>query len=648
MNKLFLVFIFLFSSNVFSFDKTFEEVKRNYVRSDLTILDRNKNVLDKIRVDEKHRTLEWIEIKEISHAFQQLLIQSEDRNFYEHNGVDWKALLKATVSRIVDRDSKRGASTISMQLVNALDPNLKGIKKGVSEKIDQIKESLDLEKKWTKDQILEAYLNIVPFRGELIGLNVASYTFFKKAAHALNNLESAILVSMIRSPNATTEMIAGRTCRLLNSVSCQDIYKKVRYVINNRQDVKNQKEYISIIDKSFVVKKDQNFLYTTLSKEIQETALTALHEQIKALKDQNLTDGAILVLNNLNQEVLAYVPNAGDDYSSSPRFDNIHARRQAGSTLKPFIYAKAFDENYLIPDSLVDDSPIDIPIGKGSIYFPRNYDNSFHGKVPAKLALGSSLNVPAVKMLMLVGGETIIELFKKLGLKRLEAADYYGPSLALGSVDVTLWDLTHAYRKLNQSDLFSSNTKDIMFKILSDPENRHLTFGTDSVLTMPFNVAVKTGTSKDMRDNWCIGYSKYFTVGVWVGNSSGKAMYNVSGITGAAPIFRKVMLRLHRDFTFQNQLIKLSKNTEIIPLENPQIAKITYPVEGEVIGVDKEIPSTLQKMPIEVSNLKSNYNLFLNGKKIENLMWPIERGHFELTLKDEADQLIQKVNFEVR
>jgi penicillin-binding protein 1C len=410
---------------------------------------------------------------------------------------------------------------------------------------------------------------------------------------------------------------------------------------------------VNIIDPSFVMKNNlrENSIRTTLSKNIQQTALGALHEQIKNLKDQNLSDGAILVINNSTNEVLAYVANAGDQFSSSPRVDNIRSRRQAGSTLKPFIYAHAIDMNFLTSDSIISDSAIDIPIGLGSIYFPRNYDNSFHGDVPLKVALGSSLNVPAVKTLLLVTGEKIINLFKKLGLKRLEDASYYGPSLALGSVDITLWDLVHAYMGLHNGKNFKKTTEDELFNILSDDENRRLTFGTNSVLAMPFKVAVKTGTSKDMRDNWCIGYSKNYTVGVWVGNSNGKAMWNVSGITGAAPIFRAVMLELEKNNSFNQYLVKPEMD-KINKLEDKSISKIRYPVDGEIIGFDNDIPLNLQKMPIEIENLKSNQKILINDKpiqeKLENYLWPVTKGHFELSLQDYKNESIHKIHFEVR
>lgn len=638
--------------NLKSSELSFNGVKNNFHPSDLYLMDRNNLELEIIRVDDSKRSLAWTTLNETSNALLKYLIISEDKSFYEHDGVDWSAIAKAAYLRILNSNSKRGASTITMQLVNVVNPEMKGIKKGINEKVDQINDALKLEKSWTKNQILEAYLNIIPFRGEIVGIRAASYAFFNKSPGNLNNLESALLVSMIRSPNAKIDDVALRTCRLLEDQNCSRAFKFTHKILSKKYRINNNKKLVNIVDQSFVVKNfDKNRIQTTLSKNIQKIALDALHDQMKNLKEQNLSDGAILVINNHTNEVIAYIANSGDQFSATPRFDNIRARRQAGSTLKPFIYAKALDENLMSTSSLVDDSPIDIPTGTGSIYFPRNYDNSFHGLVPIGVSLGSSLNVPAVKTLQLVGGKVMINLFKKLGFTRLEDEKYYGPSLALGSVDVTLWDLVHAYMGLHNNKIFKKETEDNIFQLLSDPENRRLTFGTDSILSFPFKVAVKTGTSKDMRDNWCIGFSKNYTVGVWVGNSNGKAMWNVSGITGAAPVFRAVMLELEKNNIKQSEInFKIAEKIERI--NSKILTQIHYPVDGEIIGFDNEIPEDLQRMPIEIENFKVNHQVLINKEKInyenKNFLWKVQKGKYELSLLNEKNELLQLVHFEVR
>ena len=237
-------------------------------------------------------------------------------------------------------------------------------------------------------------------------------------------------------------------------------------------------------------------------------------------------------------------------------------KRQAGSTLKPFLYEMAIERNLLTASSILDDSSINVSTPAG-LYVPQDYDNEFKGHVSVRTALSASLNIPAVRTLMLVGPDSFISRLKQLGIEDLNEGDYYGLSLALGTADVNLYELVNAYRTLanngKSSELKISIAKKNMQKqvlkkeavfivsdILSDRTARSITFGFENPLATRFWTAVKTGTSKDMRDNWCVGYSQKYTVGVWVGNFKGEPMWNVSGITGAAPIWLELMNYLHR------------------------------------------------------------------------------------------------------
>ena len=254
-----------------------------------------------------------------------------------------------------------------------------------------------------------------------------------------------------------------------------------------------------------------------------------------------MRDGAALVVDNASGEILAYAGNIGEQ--SSARFvDGVRAMRQAGSTLKPLIYALAFDQRLLTPASLMDDSPLDIPV-IGGVYRPKNYDNRFHGMVTVRVALASSLNVPAVKALNLIGINSFVETMQRLDFRNIREPDYYGLSIALGSADITLWDLVAAYRALANGGVWSplrltaGETRAVprrvvspeaaflIADILSDRESRSRTFSLESPLSTRYWTAVKTGTSKDMRDNWCVGFSDRYTVGIWAGNFSGEPMY---------------------------------------------------------------------------------------------------------------------------
>jgi hypothetical protein len=268
---------------------------------------------------------------------------------------------------------------------------------------------------------------------------------------------------------------------------------------------------------------------------------------------------------NATGEVLAYVGGSGE-LASARHVDGVRARRQAGSALKPFLYGLALEMRLVTPATVLEDAPLELAV-TGGLYRPRNYDERFRGRVTARTALAASLNVPAVRVLGLVGGEPFAERLRQLGLGGLdEAADFYGPALALGAAEVSLWELVGAYRALARGGVWGPLTllpretaarpperrvypEPVAFlvgDILAGRESRSATFGLENALATRFWTAVKTGTSKEMRDNWCVGYSLRYTAGVWVGNFSGAPMHDVSGVTGAAPVWRELMAWLHR------------------------------------------------------------------------------------------------------
>jgi len=268
------------------------------------------------------------------------------------------------------------------------------------------------------------------------------------------------------------------------------------------------------------------------------------------------------VLDNASGEVLAWVGSSGA-LSQAGEVDGVLALRQPGSTLKPFLYAQALAERRLTAASLIHDAPTQIPTA-GGLYIPQNYDHEFKGWVSVRTALAASLNVPAVRTLVMVSPDAFFAQLRALGLPLRESGGYYGYSLALGASEVTLLQLANAYRALanggryapaslrlgqpapKAAQVLPEAAAFIVGDMLSDANARVPTFGPDSVLNTRFWTAVKTGTSKDMRDNWAVGWSARYTVGVWVGNAAGGPMHDVSGVSGAAPIWADVMAWLHR------------------------------------------------------------------------------------------------------
>ncbi len=297
---------------------------------------------------------------------------------------------------------------------------------------------------------------------------------------------------------------------------------------------------------------------------MQRVALAALRRQLAELRGREVEDGAVLVLDNASGEVLAWVGSSGSA-SSAPAVDAVLARRQPGSTLKPFVYALALQQRLITAASLLDDAPLQLAAG-AALYLPQNYDGDFKGAVSVRTALAASLNVPAVRVGAMLGPDAVFAALADAGLRRSESGGYHGHALALGSAEVTLLDLTNAYRMFAQRRpsgarcagrpvggaapapprrVFDAATAFIVADILADPAARAVTFGLDSPLVTRGWAAVKTGTSKDLRDNWCIGFTDRYTVGVWVGNAGGAPMHGVSGVSGAAPVWREVVAHLH-------------------------------------------------------------------------------------------------------
>ena len=556
-----------------------------------------------------------------------------------------------------------------------------------------------LKRNGQRRKFLEAYLNLVTFRGELQGIAAASRALFEKDPHGIDQSESLILASLIRSPNASSAEVSKRVLYLNRTTNWQvadnHINAKVRHVFLGPHFLRPQAALAPHIARQLLQGRPNGCSVTcTLDSRIQRFGIDRLTHHLLSLKSQNVKDGAILVVENSTGDVLAYVSYSGEP-SYSRFLDGVQARRQAGSTLKPFLYGLVFDQRILTPASLLDDSPLDIAVISG-IYQPRNYDSQFRGLVTSRIALASSLNVPAVKTLSLVGIEPFLNKLRQLGIKGLnESGDFYGPSLALGSADVSLWELTNAYRCLanegqwsgfrlisgengpaQKKQIFSKEASFLISDILSDREARSATFGLENPLSTRFWTAVKTGTSKDMRDNWCIGYSRKVTVGVWTGNFSGEPMWNVSGITGAAPIWMEMMDFLHRDVSSIKREalsglvrkkiefslgVAASREEWFIRGTEPNSQnqrtgqfnpRIIYPPSGTVIAVDPDIPPELQKVFFVCQVHEDDFQWVLNGSALKmtgrTIPWIPKAGKYHLAIANKDEKILDYVYFEVR
>ena len=672
---------------------THRTVVAGWLPSESWLYDRNGQLLDSIRVDFHARRLAWVPLDRISPVVQQTVIAAEDKRFSSHGGVDWLAMASAIRSRF-DGTRSRGASTLSMQVAGFLVPDLAAPgQRNWLDKLRQMRAGMALEGGWSKDDILEAYLNLAGFRGEARGIGAAALGLFGKTPDALSPQDAVLIAALLPAPGASPEAIGKRACRLAPKANCASLQQAAKEMAGTARQVALDPGLAPHLAVKLLTSSGSK-VSTTLDRDIQSLASAALKQQLLGLGSDRARDGAVVVVDNMSGDVLAYVGGVGGE-STAAAVDGADAYRQAGSTLKPFLYAQAMEEGYLTPASILDDSPVQLDTASG-LYVPQNYDRGFKGPVSVRTALASSLNVPAVRTLIVTGTEAFRDRLWDSGYHGLtEDGQYYGFSLALGSAEVTLLEQAAAFRSLALGGrwsplrirqdskieaarrVFSPQASWLVGNILSDPGARATTFGLDSALKLPFWSAVKTGTSKAMRDNWCVGYTDRYTVAVWVGNLEGDSMKAVSGTSGAAPVWRDIMLALHRDRPgkapalpsgIEQRRISFAGNMEAPRTEfflsgtgqgyqgqaPPESRRphITNPVSGSVFALDPDIPVARQRIGIIVAGAVNGHRLILDRRDMgpadarPQLLAP--PGIHQLALVDPGGKVVDRVQFTMR
>ncbi len=660
--------------------------------SESWLYDRHGALIDSERVDFRARRLGWVRLADMAPVVGQVVVSAEDKRFRSHGGVDWLAIGNAIRARLGGRRS-RGASTISMQVAAFLSPELAAPgRRSWRDKLRQMRAAWALEANWSKDDILEAYLNLAGFRGEAQGIGAASLALFGKAPAALGRQDAVIVAALLPDPRASIGAVAARACRL-TAGDCRALRSATASALSVERARALDPGLAPHLATRLLVKPGMR-VTTTLDAGVQAVAVTALKRQLQGLGTARARDGAVVVLDNATGDVLAYVGGVGGG-STAAAVDGANAYRQAGSTLKPFLYAQVIEKGWLTPASILDDSPVQLDTASG-LYVPQNYDRSFRGPVSVRSALAGSLNVPAVRTLLVDGVESFRDRLWDTGYKGLtEDGQYYGFSLALGSAEVTLLEQANAYRSIANGGRFaplrirssdpqgesrqvvSPQAAWIVADIMADPSARAGTFGVDSALRLPFWAAVKTGTSKAMRDNWCIGFTDRYTVAVWVGNLEGDPMKAVSGTSGAAPVWRDVIMALHRARPGQPPsrpagivsrrvafadaiepprndwfLAGTAQTAQALVPAAARRPRIVNPVSGSVFALDPDIPIDRQRMGIEVAGASFGHRLILDrtdlgdaGARPLILAGP---GLHRLSLLDPGGRIIDRIRFTVR
>ena len=628
----------------------------------LKITDRHGILLREVLSAEGGRST-WLTYEEIPEHVVNAVVGAEDKRFFSHGGVDLLALGRAAWQNLWAGRVVSGASTITQQVIK----NRFDYPRTLWGKLQEMIMAVRLEHTLSKQEILEQYLNRVEFCNLTFGIEAASQLYFQKPAQHLSLAESVFLAGIIQAPSRLNpyrhvDRALQRQCDLLDRMYRNAFIDNASYQIARQEKIRLTPKQVNFKAPHFceMVLSDSppgrgwgwvksvhttsdivthphplpggefttspyknpylstptppleeggkvipEEIRTTLDYYLQEKVEDIVETRLTELEDYNVSNAAVLVLDNRTGDIVAYV--GSRDYfddTISGQVDGVRALRQPGSTLKPFTYQLALERAYT-PATLLPDIK-DYPASPRS-FVPENYDRKFHGPVRLRQALACSYNVPAVRVLERIGVETLYNRLHAFGFESLhELPSFYGPGLTLGNGEVTLLELTRAYSILARggkdisvryvlevedghhlesetylerldgahlgrwepplegeahlvrspapstqhpalsTQLFSPQAIYLITHILADRQAAVPAFGEDTPLKLPFPTAVKTGTSKDYRDNWTIGFTSDYTVGVWVGNFDGSPMQRVSGITGAAPIYRDIMLHVYR------------------------------------------------------------------------------------------------------
>ena len=544
------------------------------------VIDRNGHLLREIRPEGRGI---WVSLDNIQPFATQALIATEDRNFYTHHGVDPKGIARAVRDNIRAQRVISGASTLSMQVARM---RLGYSSRSLFHKLHEVALAIRIELHNSKQDVLNAWLNKAYFGNHVYGIESASQFYFGKTAMDLTASEAAYLIGLPQNPigynphrypekalkryhhvlrsMAETSQISAKTYeRLLNAnvqvLPKEEVFRAPHFI----EWLKADKH-----DSLFQHSKVRTSLDVTLQREIEALARSHLDR----LNSEFITNAAAIVVDNTNGEILAYMGSI--DYWNERiegQNDGVRMLRQPGSTLKPFTYAIALDSKAYTAASVLPDIEVQIPEAGGA-FAPKNYDKTYHGPVPLREALANSYNVPAVRLARDLGVPLLLNKLHEAGFSSLtKSPDHYGVGLTLGNGEVQLLELVRAYATLarqgypialtpfphsqdqsqHEPPIISPNVAYLITDILSDHEAREAAFGRSGPLELPFPTAVKTGTSKDYRDNWAVGYTPKYTVAVWVGNFNGSPMQKVSGVSGAGPLFKSIMLYLGDTGSFE-------------------------------------------------------------------------------------------------
>jgi membrane peptidoglycan carboxypeptidase len=568
------------------------------LNQDMLIFDRHGTLIDDIGDHGDHRIV--VPLKSMSPFVRQATIAIEDRTFYKNSGVDFGGIVRAAIADYSHHHIAQGGSTITQQLVKQvfIGPNPPPT---IQRKLKEAVLAVDLNSRYSKDQILELYLNTIYYGSQSYGIEAAARAFFHTTSHDLTLGQAAMLAGLPQAPTQNSPLINPvhakvRQAEVLDAMVAQKMVtpaqalaaeneKLQAFYPSNPLQAPHFVDYVlQVLNQQFHIRPSDRKgyrIYTTLDLNLQHLAETVVRNQINAHGAYyDFHDGALVAMDPKTGEVLAMV--GGDDYYRPGGQFNMATTntRQPGSSFKMLTYTAAIESRKLNMVSPILDQPMVFPLGGGSDglkpYAPLNYDKKYHGTVPLKVAMGNSLNIPAIKVELTIGIPAVLDTARRLGITSLNKPDNnYGTSLTLGGYEVSPLDMVTAASTLsnlgvrhrpapvlhiqdglgntffnydptkNEFRAVSQQVAFIVDSIMSDDRNRCLEFGCHGDLTLPGrHVAAKTGTTQDFRDNWTVGFTPGLAAAVWVGNPDFHPLANNStGIVGAAPIWHQFMMQ---------------------------------------------------------------------------------------------------------
>ncbi len=623
-----------------------------------------------------------------------LVVSAEDKRFFAHNGVDFMALMRAFYQNLKGLRRISGASTITQQVVRMA----YNYKRSILIKPLVMLHAFKIERYYTKGEILEFYLNSIPYTFKVKGVVQGAEYYFGKDVEMLSPAELATLVILIRAPSRYSSL--NRQERLLKmrnqlldevnlSTRLKELSKKEEWYFKKIRHKSTSPHFVRALMKSDIAGK---VIKTTLDLALQEEVQEIVSQRMESLKSKGVYSASVLILDNKDGAILSYIGNHDFFSDEGGEYDGVLLKRQPGSTMKAFTYALALESGFTAGSSLKDEKMY-FQAGNGS-FKPRNYSNNYTGLRTLRDSLANSLNIPSLYLADKIGVDKLYRYIQSFGITFDKSSDYYGVGLTLGNAEISLLELTSAYTafpnkgfavkpkflfkekaKLRRT-LMKEQTAELITDILSDSLARSEAFGRYSALDTKVPSAGKTGTSTLYRDNWVIGYTPRYTVGVWVGNMNQKEMKNVSGITGAGPIYQTVVNATSNfyhsgDFvdkyrydkaqicsksggvatqkcphSYTEKYVKGTAPTHNCKLHGDSVLtdfhkepfKILSPVSGAIYAVDPNIPRELQRIDFKTSHkdLIKEISWYRNNERIgtlnsmEKLRWQLEKGKHEL------------------